>query len=61
MIAMGKTVYSREAKKLAYTMYWEDRKDVKWGLKPGKYSLREISQVTGMDRSYISKIAKGER
>ena len=56
---MGRTVYTREQKQLAYEMYWTDRKDVKLGRKPGKYSLREISKATGMDRTYISKIGRG--
>ena len=56
---MGRTIYSKEQKQLAYEMYWTDRKDVKLGRKPGKYSLREISKVTGMDRTYISKIGRG--
>ena len=58
---MGKTVFTREQKKLAYEMYWTDRKEVKLGRKPGKYSLREIAKVTGMDRSYISKIGRGRQ
>lgn len=56
---MGKTVHTREKKKLAYEMYWTDRQEVRFGLKPGKYSLNEISRTTGMDRSYISRIARG--
>jgi len=56
---MGKTVYTREKKKLAYEMYWTDRKEVKIGSKPGKYSLNEISRATGIDRTYVSRIARG--
>jgi len=56
---MGKTVYTREQKKLVYEMYWTDRQEVKIGLKPGKYSLNEISRTTGMDRTYVSRIARG--
>lgn len=51
---MGKTVYSKEAKERAYLMYWADRKG-----KQGKYSLSDISKVTGMHRAYISRIARG--
>ena len=57
--SMGKTIYTKEQKQLAYEMYWTDRKEVKLGRKPGRYSLREISKVTGMDRTYISKIGRG--
>ena len=58
---MGKTIYTKEQKQKAYEMYWTDRKDVKLGRKPGKYSLREIAQVTGMHKTYVSKIARGKQ
>ena len=58
---MGRTVYSKEQKQLAYEMYWEDRvDDFRSGKKAGKYSLKEIAEATGMNRDYISKIARGE-
>ena len=58
---MGKSIYTREQKKLAYEMYWEEREnDLQSGKKSGKYSLSEIAEVTGMKRDYISKIARGE-
>ena len=55
----SREIYSKEQKDLAYKMYWTDRKEVKNGQKPGRYSLREISEVTGMHKTYISKIGRG--
>ena len=60
-ILMGKTVYSKEKKKQAYEMYWTDRKSFRNGYKLGRYSLSEISSVTGMSKSYISRIGRLEK
>ena len=57
---MGRTVYSKEKKKQAYEMYWTDRKPFTNGHKLGRYSLSEISRVTGMSKSYISRIGRLE-
>ena len=56
---MGKIVYSKEAREKAYDMYWQDRNPSIRGKRAGKYSLSEISKVTGMHRAYISKIVRG--
>ena len=58
---MRKAIYTDKQKQTAYEMYWTDRKEVKLGRKPGKYSLREISKVTGMHKTYVSKIARGKQ
>ena len=58
---MRKAIYTDKQKQTAYEMYWTDRKDVKLGRKPGKFSLREIAQVTGMHKTYVSKIARGRQ
>ena len=55
---MGKKIYSDEVKKLACDMYWVERRGVVSGHKSGRYSLSEISRVTGMNRDYISKLAR---
>ena len=58
---MGKIKFSKEVKEKAYSMYWTDRKEVKLGQKPGRYSLREIAEETGMHKTYVSKIARGKQ
>ena len=56
--SMGKKIYSDEVKKLACDMYWVERHGVVSGHKSGRYSLSDISRVTGMNRDYISKLAR---
>lgn len=64
---MSHAKYSRETKKQAHDLYWKGRdcsnsgKPGNSGKKPGRYSLNEISRITGMERSYISRIARGLR
>ena len=58
---MRKSTIPDEMKEKAYEMYWTDRKEVKLGQKPGRYSLREIAEETGMHKTYVSKIARGKQ
>jgi len=56
---MSHPKHSKEARKQAYSLYWAGRKECNPGEKPGKYSLSEISRITGIERSYVSRVARG--
>ena len=58
---MSKPKYTRDQRKQAFDLYWKERGECLHGRKPGMYSLSEISQITGIERSYVSRIARGLR
>lgn len=51
--------YTREQRQQAYEMYWEgrDKKNTRAG---GKFTLKQISKITGVSVTIAHRIAHGE-
>jgi len=54
--------YTREQRKRVHDMYWQGREPRRSGRKlRGDYTLDQIAELTGVHRSMIFAIARGER